>query len=83
MKKINIKDYNPSLGILIDVRDPQYYQKDNNSINIPYNQLLLNHKRLLDPNKKYYITCAKGHKSKKAVSILEFYGYDVTQVSNE
>ena len=84
MKRISIKDYSPSLGTLIDVRDPNYYKQDENmSVNIPYNQLLLNHKKLLDPTKKYYITCAKGHKSKKAVSILEFYGYDVTQVYNE
>ena len=85
MKRININDFNPSMGILIDVRDPVYYEKEHykNSINIPYNKLLLNHKSLLDPGKKYYITCTKGHKSKKAVSILEFYGYDVTQVYND
>ena len=85
MKRINIKDYNPSMGILIDVRDPSYYAKEHhpNSINIPYDRLLLNHKTLLDSNKKYYITCTKGNKSKKAVSILEFYGYSVTQaISN-
>ena len=85
MKRINIKDYNPSLGILIDVRDPIYYEKNHyqNSINIPYNKLLLNHRTLLNPNNKYYITCTKGHKSQKAVSILEFYGYDVTQVISD
>ena len=82
MKRINIKDYNYNMGILIDVRDPIYFEKEHyqNSINIPYNKLLLNHQKLLDKNKKYYITCTKGYKSKKAVSILEFYGYDVTQV---
>ncbi len=85
MKRINIKDYNSNMGILIDVRDPIYYQKEHyqNSINIPYNKLLLNYKSLLDKNKKYFITCTKGHKSKKAVSILEFYGYDVTQVYSD
>ena len=85
MKKINIKDYNSSLGILIDVRDPNYYDKNHHpdSINIPYNKLLLNHHSLLDPAKTYYITCTKGHKSKKAVSILEFYGYNVVQVYSE
>ena len=85
MKKINIKDYDDSMGILIDVRDPIYFEKEHHidSINIPYNKLLLNHQKLLDSTKKYYITCTKGYKSKKAVSILEFYGYDVTQVVNE
>ncbi len=81
MKRINIKDYNPSMGILIDIRDPIYYKEEHNkySINIPYNKLMLNYRTLLDINNKYYITCTKGVKSKKAVSILEFYGYDVTQ----
>ena len=85
MKRINIKDYNPSMGILIDVRDPNYYEKEHyqNSINIPYNKLLLNYKTLLSFDKKYFITCTKGYKSKKAVSILEFYGYNVTQVYND
>ena len=81
MKRIKIEDYNPSMGILIDVKDQIYYEKEHhpNSVNIPYDKLLLNHKTLLDPKKKYYLTCTKGNKSKKAVSILEFYGYDVTQ----
>ena len=85
MKRININDYKSYMGILIDVRDPIYYEKEHyqNSINIPYNKLLLNYKSLLDKNQKYFITCTKGFKSKKAVSILEFYGYDVTQVYND
>ena len=37
----------------------------------------------LEKNKPYFIVCAKGTKSRKAVSILEFYGYDVTQMSYE
>ena len=61
------------------------YQKKHHpdSINIPYEKLMLNHKTLLDKNKSYYIVCNKGTKSRKAVSILEFYGYDVTQTSYE
>ena len=83
MKRLNIKDYHKSMGELIDVQDIQdyldYHHPD--SINIPYDILLLNHKKLLDKNKKYYIVCSLGSKSRKAVSILEFYGYDVTQLS--
>ena len=30
--------------------------------------------------KKYFIICNKGFLSKKAVSMLEYFGYDVTQV---
>ena len=84
MKSINENDFTPNMGILIDVKDPISYQEKHNpySINIYYDKLLLNHKILLDKNKKYYIMCDKGHKSKKAVRILSFYGYDVTYVIN-
>ena len=85
MKRLNIKNYNKSMGILIDIQYPidykEYHHPD--SINIPYETLLLNDKKLLDKNKKYYIVCNKGTKSRKVVAILEFYGYDVTQMSYE
>ena len=82
MKRIYLKDYNPLMGILIDVRKPDEYIKNpiNNSINIYIDKLLINHKKYLNKNKKYYIICNRGHLSKKAVSTLEFFGYDVTQV---
>mgnify|MGYP003295559375 CR=1 FL=1 len=35
-----------------------------------------------DKNKKYFLICDKGRKSKQAVRILSFYGYDVTYVIN-
>ena len=84
MTSIYEYESNPSLGILIDVRDPISYQKDHNpySINIHYDKLLLNHNVLLDKNKRYYLICDKGHKSKKAARILKFYGYDVVYVIN-
>ena len=84
MKSIKEEDYNPSMGILIDVKDPLSYKEKHNpySINIYYDKLLMNHKTLLNKNTKYYIMCDKGHKSKQAVRILTFYGYDVTYVIN-
>lgn len=84
MKVINEKDYNPSMGILIDVKDVISYNEKHNpySKNIYYDKLLLNHKTLLDKNNKYFIMCYQGHKAKEAVRILEFYGYDVTYVIN-
>ncbi len=84
MKSIKESNYNPSMGILIDVKDPISYKEKHNpySINIYYDKLLMNHKTILDKNKKYYIICDKGHKSKQAVRILSFYGYDVTYVIN-
>lgn len=82
MKRIDLNVYNPSMGTLIDVMDELSYKKNpyKGSINIPYEKLLLNYKELLNKNNKYYIMCSKGVHSKKVVSILEFYGYDVTQV---
>ena len=84
LKTIYENEYNPNMGTLIDVRDKISYSNKHNpySINIHYDKLLLNHNILLDKNKKYYLICDKGHKSKKATRILEFYGYDVTYVIN-
>ena len=74
MNPIKESDYNPGMGILIDVKDPISYQEHHNpySINIYYDKLLMNHKNILDKNKKYFIICDKGHKSKQAVRILSF-----------
>lgn len=83
MKRIDLDTYNKDMGVLIDISDSLTYQKRMvpGSINIPYQKLLLHYKELLDKNKKYYIMCTKGIHSRKIVSILEFYGYDVTQVT--
>lgn len=82
MKKILLKDYNSHMGVFININ---YNDKNivNGSIHIPYENLLINHKELLDKSKKYFIYCNGGVKSKKAVNILEFYGYDVTLVYKE
>ena len=85
MKRMSINNYYKSMGKLIDIQNAIDYQKRHHpdSINIPYDKLMLNYKTLLEKNKPYFIVCAKGTKSRKAVSILEFYGYDVTQMSYE
>lgn len=82
MKRIDLNIYNKNMGLLIDISDPVTFQENKvtGSINIPYQKLLLNYKEILDKNQKYYIMCTKGIHSRKVVSILEFYGYDVTQV---
>lgn len=43
-------------------------------------KLLLNYKTILDRNQKYFIVCSKGTLSKRVVAMLEYLGYDVTQV---
>ena len=79
MKKILLKDYREYMGLFIEINN-NYYRIVSNSIHIPYDNLLTNYKELLDKNKKYFIYCNGGIKSKKAVNILSFYGYDVTLV---
>ncbi len=82
MNKIKFINYNLNMGQLIDVSDSLIYSDDHypGSVNIPLNKLLINHKDLLSKNNTYYVTCRNGVKSRKAVSILEFYGYKVIQV---
>lgn len=82
MKRISLKNYDNSLGTLIDIES---YEKEHvpGSINIPYQKLIYNYQKLLDKNKPYYIICSGGIKSRKIVSILELYGYNVTQVFKE
>ena len=85
MKRLTINDFNKNMGTLIDIQHPLDFKNKHHpdSINIPYDTLMLNYKTLLDKNKPYFIICNKGTKSRKAVSILEFYGYNVTQMSYE
>ena len=62
MKKISLSEYNPSMGILIDVQHPEDYKLNPtpNSKNVYADKLLMNHKVLLDRHNKYYIICNKG-----------------------
>lgn len=82
MKRIKLSEYNPNMGTLIDVQHPEDYLKNPTpgSINIYVDNLLMNYKKYMDPRKKYYITCTKGRLSGRAVAMLEYLGYNVTQV---
>ena len=81
MKRIKLSEFNDTMGILIDVQHPLDYQKHPFSkINIYADKLLMNYKSCLDYQKKYYIICEKGYLSNKVVAMLEYFGYDVTQV---
>ena len=68
MKTIKLNEYIHD-GELINLEKYETYEK-----------FLYNPSLYLDKNKKYYFYCKKGIKSKKVVSILELYGYDVTRV---
>ena len=82
MKIISLKDYNPLMGTLIDVRHPEdaVNKHINGSINIYADKLILNHSKYLDKNKTYYIYCDKGYLSGKVIRTLSYYGYDLVQV---
>lgn len=82
MKTMKYIEYNPNMGLLIDVRDksisnakPIRYAK-----NIPYNELIFNHNKYLSKNNIYFIICDGGVKSKKTCNILSVYGYNVVNV---
>lgn len=81
MKSIKLKDFEENMGIFIDLENKENDGfKYKNEINVTYEKLVLDHKELLDKECKYFIYCHGGQRSKKAVNILEFYGYDVTLV---
>lgn len=82
MKTISIYEYNERMGKLIDVQHPIDYKKkhDPRSINIYADKLIMNHSRLLNKNERYFIICEKGRLSKRVVTMLSFYGYNVVQV---
>lgn len=82
MKRISIRDYHESMGTLIDLSDPITFEKRKRpgSINLTYDKLMLHYSEYLKKGFPYYIMCTKGVHSKRAVAILEYYGYNVTQV---
>ena len=70
MKTIKINEFKHD-GEIINLENVDYYEK-----------YLYNPSIYLDKNKRYYFYCKNGVKSKKVVSVLELYGYDVTRVIN-
>lgn len=81
MKIINLKEYKPSMGILIDVRHPLDYEKEEHSVysrNIYADKIMYNHEKYLNKQSSYFITCTRGTLSRKCVRTLEILGYDVT-----
>ncbi len=64
---------------IIDLRARKEYLKNHyeNSINISYEDLMSNYKNFLVKNKKYYIMCDKGQLSKRAASMLNYFGYNI------
>ena len=82
MKRMNLKNYDISMGELIDLSNPLDYMEkhDARAVSIPYQKLMMNYDKYLKKDRPYYLICAKGMHSGKAVMMLEYLGYDVTQV---
>ena len=64
---------------IIDVSDKYTYNNShiNNSINIPYDELINNYRMYLNKEEHYYLYCRSGKLSKRAVMILSSIGYKV------
>lgn len=77
--RINIttKNNNNYRNVLLDIRDKYEFILGNikNSINIPYNYLMLMPENYLDFNTTYYIYCDSGSKSRKLCLFLNELGY--------
>jgi len=84
MKIIRYEEYNSSKGTLYDLEEPEVYKKKHlyGAVNVPYDKLMASFRSILDKNRKYFLYCSKGVRSRRAVSTLTRYGYDVTQVIN-
>jgi len=82
-KSINIKNIDKidlnNNNILIDIREKYEYILGNikNSINIPYNYLMILPEEYLTKDRRYYIYCDSGSKSRKLCIHLSNLGYDV------
>ena len=68
---------------IIDIRSVENY--NNNHIpgakNIPYQELLINHKKYLNKNETYYIYCKRGLTAKGLCEILQKQGYHVFNIT--
>ena len=83
MKKIYIYEYNMHMGKLIDLSSPIDFNTSHHpdAVNIPYQRFMLHYPEFLNKQDVYYLTCKKGLNSHKAVSMLEYFGYNVVQVT--
>lgn len=64
---------------IIDVSDKYTYMNGHldNSINIPYDELINNYRYYLNKNERYYLYCKSGKLSRRATAILSSIGYNV------
>lgn len=81
MKTISIHEYNPSMGPLISLEDPEDFVSKKGSINMNIDKILSNPSKYLDKRRTYYFYCEKGSRSRRIVQILGVYGFNVVKVT--
>lgn len=84
---IDIKDFlniykNQNINV-IDIRDKYIYELNHitNSINIPYEYLLLTPEKYLNTKEPYYLYCQAGYTSKEVSKRLNSKGYNTISIN--
>ena len=82
LKRIKASEYNKSMGTLFDLSSPEtfLYEHHPDAVNFPYQKFMLYYDQYLKKGTPYFFICSKGLHSSKVVRMLEYFGYDVTQV---
>lgn len=84
MNSISIRELlrltNPNI---IDIRNAYYYNIGhiNGAINIPYYNLLTNHRYYLNKYTMYYLYCDTGDQSREISNRLNNFGYNTINIS--
>ena len=67
---------------IIDIRNNYYYNQGHihNAINIPYYDLLTNHRYYLNKYNTYYLYCDKGDQSLEVSKKLQSFGYNTINI---
>ena len=84
MDSINVNELKGITNInIIDIRNREKFNDNHipNSINIPFNEIVLNPSKYFDKDEVYYIYCQKGIMSKKICAMLSNLGYNVVNIS--
>lgn len=70
-------------ALIIDIRNLEKYNDNHilNALNIPFEQLIINYSKYLNKEKKYYIYCQRGIKSRKICLMLKQLGYNVININ--
>ena len=81
MKRIKVSEYNKSMGTLFDLSSPETFLSFHHpdAINFPYQKFMLYYDQYLKKDTPYFFICSQGLHSGKVVSMLEYFGYNVTQ----